>query len=42
LVDAQSVSLALRLGQQRSLDAHKWVNGRKRQLLCDTGGASGA
>jgi transposase len=39
LVDAQSVSLAPRLGQQRGLDAHKWVNGRKRQLLCDTGGS---
>lgn len=38
MVDAQSVSLAPRLGLQRGLDAHKWVNGRKRQLLCDTGG----
>jgi transposase len=38
LVDAQSVSLAPRLGEQRGLDAHKYVNGRKRQLLCDTGG----
>jgi transposase len=38
LVDAQSVNLAPRLGQQRGLDAHKWVNGRKRQVLCDTGG----
>ena len=38
LVDAQSVKLAPRLGQQRGLDAHKRVNGRKRQVLCDTGG----
>ena len=37
LVDAQSVKLAPRLGQQRDLDAHKRVNGRKRQVLCDTG-----
>ena len=39
LVDAQSVSLAPRLRKQRGLNAHKYVNGRKRQLLCDTGGA---
>ena len=38
LVDAQSVKLAPRLDQQRGLDAHKRVNGRKRQVLCDTGG----
>jgi len=38
LVDAQSVELAPRLGQQRGLAAHKRVNGRKRQVLCDTGG----
>jgi hypothetical protein len=38
LVDAQSVKLAPRLGQQRGLDTHKRVNGRKRQVLCDTGG----
>jgi len=38
LVDAQSVKLAPRLGQQRGLDAHKRVKGRKRQVLCDTGG----
>jgi transposase len=37
-VDAQSVKLAPRLGQQRGLDAYKRVNGRKRQVLCDTGG----
>jgi transposase len=38
LVDAQRVNLAPRLGQQRGLDAHKRVNGRKRQVLCDTDG----
>ena len=38
LVDAQSVKLAPRLNQQRGLDAHKRVNGRKHQMLCDTGG----
>lgn len=38
LVDAQSVKLAPRLNQQRGLDAHKRINGRKRQVLCDTGG----
>lgn len=38
LVDAQSIKLAPHLGQQRGLDAHKRVNGRKRQVLCDTGG----
>jgi transposase len=38
LVDAQSVKLAPRLGQQRGLDAHKRLNGRKCQVLCDTGG----
>lgn len=37
-MDAQRVKLAPRLGQQRGLDAHKRVNGRKRQLFCDTGG----
>ena len=36
LVDAQSVKLAPRLGQQRGLDAHKRVNGCKRQVRCDT------
>lgn len=39
LVAAQSVKLAPRLGQERGLAAHKRVNGRKRQLLCDTGGS---
>jgi transposase len=38
LVDAQSIKLAPRMSQQRGLDAHKRVNGRKRQVLCDTGG----
>ncbi|NKI91326.1 transposase [Hymenobacter sp. 1B] len=38
LVDAQSVNQAPRLNQQRGLDAHKRVNGRKQQVLCDTGG----
>jgi transposase len=37
LVDAQSVKLTPRLAQQRGLDAHKRINGRKRQVLCDTG-----
>ena len=36
LVDAQSVKLAPRLGQQRGLDAHKRVDGCKRQVRCDT------
>ncbi len=40
LVDAQSITLMPRLGQQRGLDAHKRVNGRKRQVLRDTGGRS--
>jgi transposase len=40
LVDAQSVNLAPRLDQHRGLDAHKRVNGRKRQVLCDTDGRS--
>ena len=38
LVNAQSVKLDPRLGWQRGLDAHKRVNGRKRQALCDTSG----
>ncbi|RZL16068.1 MAG: IS5 family transposase [Hymenobacter sp.] len=38
LVDAQRVKLAPRLGLQRGLNAHKRVNGRKRQVRCDTGG----
>lgn len=31
-------SLAPRVDRQWSLDAHKRVNGHKRQVLCDTGG----
>lgn len=38
LVDAQSVKLAPRPNQRRGLDARKRVNGRKRQVLCDTSG----
>lgn len=38
LVDAQSVKLAPRRGPQRGRDAHQRVSGRKRQVLCDTGG----
>ncbi|MGY3086988.1 transposase [Hymenobacter sp. UYAg731] len=41
LVDVQSVRLAPRLSQQRGLDAHKRMNGRRRQVLCDTGGRIG-
>jgi len=37
-VNAQSVNLASHLGQQRGLNTHKRVNGRKRQVLCDSGG----
>jgi transposase len=37
-VDSQSVKLAPRIGANRGLDPHKKVNGRKRQLLVDTGG----
>lgn len=40
LVLVEATLLAPRLGQQRGLDAHKRVNGRKRQVLCDTGGRS--
>lgn len=32
------MNLAPRLSQLRGLDAHKRVNGRKRQVLCGTGG----
>lgn len=38
LADAQRVSLAPPLREQRGLGAHKFVNGRKCQLLCGTGG----
>ncbi|RSK23802.1 IS5 family transposase [Hymenobacter metallilatus] len=37
-VDSQSVKLAPRIYEHRGLDAHKLVNGRKRQLLVDSGG----
>lgn len=40
LADAQSVKLTPRVGQQWGLDAHKRVNGHKRQVLCNTGGRS--
>jgi transposase len=36
--DSQSVRLAPRIYEHRGLDAGKLVNGRKRQLLVDTGG----
>ena len=36
--DSQSVRLAPRIYEHRGLDGGKWVNGRKRQLLVDTGG----
>lgn len=37
-LDSQSVKLAPRIFEARGLDAHKRVNGRKRQLLVDTQG----
>ena len=37
-IDSQSVKLAPMICEYRGLDAHKLVNGRKRQLLVDTGG----
>ena len=37
-VDSQSVKLSPMIYEHRGLDAHKKVNGRKRQLLVDTGG----
>jgi transposase len=37
-VDSQSVKLAPMILEKRGLDAHKRVNGRKRQLLVDTQG----
>ncbi|ADB40828.1 transposase IS4 family protein [Spirosoma linguale DSM 74] len=37
-VDSQSVKLAPMICEYRGLDSHKKVNGRKRQLLVDTGG----
>lgn len=38
LVDSQSVKLAPMIGTDRGFDAHKKINGRKRQKLTDTGG----
>ena len=37
-VDSQSVKLAPLLSEQRGIDAAKKVNGRKRQIVVDTGG----
>ena len=37
-VDSQSVKLAPFIGEHRGLDAHKKVNGRKRQIAVDTSG----
>ena len=37
-VDSQSVKLAPMIWEERGLDVHKRVNGRKRQLLVDTQG----
>lgn len=37
-IDSQSVKLAPMIWENRGLDAHKKVNGRKRQLLVDSGG----
>ena len=37
-IDSQSVKLAPMIYENRGIDAHKKVNGRKRQLLVDTGG----
>ncbi|WP_262707860.1 transposase [Larkinella rosea] len=37
-VDSHSVKLSPMIWEYRELDAHKLVNGRKRQLLVDTGG----
>ena len=37
-VDSQSVKLSPMIFEHRGVDAHKKVNGRKRQLLVDTGG----
>ncbi|OON70354.1 IS5 family transposase [Hymenobacter sp. CRA2] len=36
--DSQSVRLAPRIHEHRGTDGGKWVNGRKRQILVDTGG----
>lgn len=37
-VDSQSVKLSPMIYEERGLDNHKRINGRKRQLLVDTGG----
>lgn len=37
-IDSQSVKLAPMIYEQRGIDGNKKVNGRKRQLLVDTGG----
>lgn len=37
-IDSQSIKLAPMIWEHRGLDAHKLVNGRKRQLLVDTDG----
>jgi hypothetical protein len=37
-IDSQSVKLSPMIFENRGMDAHKKVNGRKRQLLVDTGG----
>ena len=37
-IDSQSVKLAPMICEYRGLDAHKKVNGRKREFLVDTGG----
>lgn len=38
LVDSQSVRLAPMIYEERGIDGHKKINGRKRQILTDTGG----
>lgn len=37
-IDSQSVKLAPRICENRGIDGHKLVNGRKRQFLVDSGG----
>jgi len=37
-LDSQRVKLASRIYEHRGLEAHKLVNGRKRQILTDSGG----
>jgi len=38
LVDSQSIKLAPMIGEQRGIDGHKKVNGRKRHILSDVRG----